>query len=79
MAESYPVPPFSTFVVRFWKEWSAAGPRWRGRVEHVQSGECAAFLGLDGMLDFVRSCGAMPDDESWPAKEDGAGSGTIRG
>ena len=39
MAESPPVPPVSTFVVRFWQEWSAAGARWRGRVEHVQSGE----------------------------------------
>jgi hypothetical protein len=79
MAESSPVPPVSTFVVRFWQEWSAAGPRWRGRIEHVQGGECAAFLGLDGMLDFVRRFSAMPDDESQPAKEDGVGSNTIRG
>jgi hypothetical protein len=79
MTESPAVPPTSTFVVRFWQEWSVAGPRWRGRIEHVQSGESVAFLGLDGMLDFVRSFGAMPKDESQPAKEDGAGSGTIRG
>jgi hypothetical protein len=59
MAESTPVPPASTFVVRFWQEWSAAGPRWRGRIEHVQSGESAAFLDLDGMLDFVRRIGVM--------------------
>jgi hypothetical protein len=70
MAESLPVPPVSTFVVRFWREWSVAGPRWRGRIEHVQSGESAAFLGLEGMLDFIRRFGAMPDDASWPAKED---------
>jgi hypothetical protein len=79
MTESPPVPPISTFVVRFWKEWSAAGPRWRGRIEHVQSGESVAFLGLDEILDFVRSFGAMPNDESRPAKEDGVGSNTIRG
>ena len=69
MTES-PVPPVSTFVVRFWREWSAAGPRWRGRIEHVQSGQSAAFLGLDGMLDFVRRFGAMLDDASQPVKKE---------
>ena len=64
-----PVPPISTFVVRFWREWSAAGPRWRGRIEHVQSGQSATFLGVEGMLDFVRSLGVMSDDESWPVEE----------
>jgi len=63
MTESPSVPPASTFVVRLWREWSAAGPRWRGRIEHVQSGESAAFLGLDRMLDFVRRFGAMVDEE----------------
>jgi hypothetical protein len=80
MAKSSPVPPVSTFVVRFWQEWSAAGPRWRGRIEHVQSGESVAFLNWDGMLDFIRSFGAMSDDESRPAKKDKArSSGTITG
>jgi len=79
MTESPAVPPTSTFVVRFWQEWSAAGPRWRGRIEHVQSGECAAFLGLDGMLDFVRSFGAMPDDESRSAEKDGIGGSRAAG
>lgn len=70
MTEPSPVPPATTFVVRFWHEWSAAEPRWRGRIEHVQSGESAAFFGLDGMLDFVRRFGAMADDEREPAGED---------
>ena len=72
MAESSPVPPVSTFVVRFWQEWSAAGPRWRGRIEHVQSGECATFLGPDAMLDFIRSFGTMADDASQSTKQKGA-------
>ena len=81
MTKSPPVPPVSsTFVVRFWQEWSVAGPRWRGRIEHVQSGQSAAFLDLDGMLDFFRRFSAMADDETQPAKKDGVGdSGTIRG
>jgi hypothetical protein len=70
MAEPSPVPPVSTFVVRFWQEWSAAGPRWRGRIEHVQSGESAAFLDVDGMLDFVRRVGVMSGDESRFAREE---------
>jgi len=70
MAESPPVLPVSTFVVRFWREWSAAGAHWRGRIEHVQSGESAAFLDLNGMLDFVRRFGAMADDERGPTGED---------
>jgi len=79
MAESSSVPPVTTFVVRFWQEWSAAGPRWRGRIEHVQSGQSATFLGLDGMLDFIYNLGVMADDESWAAKEHGVGSNMSRG
>jgi hypothetical protein len=80
MAESSPVPPVSTFVVRFWLEWSAAGPRWRGRIEHVQSGGSAAFLGLDGMLDFIRRFGAMTEDTSRPARKEGVrGDDTTMG
>lgn len=70
MAEPSPVPPISTFVVRFWREWSAAGSRWRGRIEHVQSGESAAFLDVDGMLDFVRRIGVMSGNERQPAREE---------
>ncbi len=71
MTESSPVPPISTFVVRFWQDWSATGPRWRGHIEHVQSGESAAFLDLNAMLDFVRHVGVMEGDEGRPAGEEG--------
>jgi hypothetical protein len=69
MAESTPVPPVSTFVVRFWREWSAAGSRWRGRIEHVQSGESAAFLELEAMLSFLRRFGVEVDDRGRPNPE----------
>jgi hypothetical protein len=69
MAEQSSVSPISTFVVRFWQEWSAAGSRWRGHIEHVQSGESAAFLDLDEMLDFVRRIGVMGGNESQPTRE----------
>jgi hypothetical protein len=70
MAESTPTPPVSTFVIRFWRERSAVMPRWRGRIEHVQSGQSTTFLVLDAMLDFMRRFGAMVDDESGMMKKD---------
>jgi hypothetical protein len=63
-----PGPPINTFVVRFWREWSVAGPRWRGQIDHVQSGASARFLDLEEMLDVIQSFGVMagvarqPDD-----------------
>jgi hypothetical protein len=70
MAESTPIPPVSTFVVRFWQEWSASGLRWRGRIEHVQSGESAAFLDIGGMLSFLRRFGIEDDDQSRRNREE---------
>lgn len=57
------IPPVSTLVIRLWREWSAAGSRWRGRIEHVESGEGAAFLDLQGMLDFLRRFGVKAGDD----------------
>jgi len=56
--------PASTFVIRFWREWSAASGRWRGRIEHVQSGRRAEFVELDGIFEFMRGCGIMAEDRS---------------
>jgi hypothetical protein len=52
-----PDPPTSTFVVRFWCEWSVAGARWRGQVDHVQSGESARFLDLEDLLEILQHFG----------------------
>jgi hypothetical protein len=71
MVEPPPVSPVSTFVVRIWHEWSAAGSRWRGRIEHLQSGESAAFLDLEETLAFIRRFTALPDQASQPPKKDG--------
>jgi hypothetical protein len=57
------IPPASTFVLRFWREWSASGSRWRGRIEHVQSGQRAEFMELQGILEFVRDLGVMAEDQ----------------
>jgi hypothetical protein len=59
-------PPASTFVLRFWREWSASGSRWRGRIEHVQSGQRAEFVELQGILEFVRAMGVMAEDQMAP-------------
>jgi len=57
MTEESSRPPISTFVIRFWRERSAAGPRWRGQIKHVESGETATFLDWKQMLDFFRRIG----------------------
>jgi hypothetical protein len=44
----------ATFIVRFWREATVGEGCWRGRIEHVPSGERAAFLEIDAMLSFLR-------------------------
>ena len=61
VAEPSSSPPVSTFIVRFWREWSSTGPRWRGHIEHIQSGESATSLDLHGILDFLQRHGIMVD------------------
>jgi hypothetical protein len=70
MTERTQVPPVSTFVVRFCCEWSIAMPRWRGRIEHVQSGRRADFVELQGILEFVRDLGVMAEDQVRLGKAD---------
>lgn len=70
MTEPSGVPRVITFVVRFWREWSAAGSRWRGRIKHVESGEAASFVDLDKMLQFLGWAGVMAEDESLPEEQE---------
>jgi hypothetical protein len=70
MAEPPPVSPVSTFVVRLWHEWSVDGSRWRGRIEHLQSGESRAFLDSDGLLSFVHRFAALDGGASQVMKKD---------
>jgi len=69
MSESPRVSTVSTFVLRFWQERSATGSRWRGRIEHVLSGDSAAFIDLDEMLEFLRRFGVTVEGEKPPACE----------
>jgi hypothetical protein len=64
VAEPSSSPPVSTFIVRFWREWSPGQVRWRGRIEHMQSGENASCLDLESTLDFIQGLGVMADDLS---------------
>ena len=70
MVELSSVPPVSTFVIRFWREWSAAASRWRGRIEHVQSGQHADFVELAGVLEFLQRLGVMAEDRVAPCQAD---------
>ncbi len=60
-----------TFIVRFWRETSAGELRWRGQIEHAQSGEKAAFLELDAMLSFLQRFGIEARDPRPPARDEG--------
>ena len=52
--------PHTTFVIRIW--WADAKPppappgtrRWYGRVEHLESGQKAAFSDLAALLAFIQ-------------------------
>jgi hypothetical protein len=66
-----PSTAIATFIVRFSRDASAAGARWRGRIEHVQSGQSAAFLDLETMLDFLRRFGFEATDPRLVAPEEG--------
>ena len=67
-----------TFVVRFWREAPAGHVRWRGQIEHVQSGQSAAFLDLEAMLRFLRRFGVDVDEAGWHAPDDVRGVGQRR-
>jgi len=55
--DDHPEQPHNTFVVRFWREWHGEGSDqaigWRGRIEHVQSGEGIAFREVRQLLTFI--------------------------
>jgi hypothetical protein len=68
--QSPSIPPASTFVIRLWHEWTAEGPRWRGRIEHLQSGESRAFLDWDGLLSFVHRFAALHGGASQVMKDE---------
>ncbi len=61
-----PATTTATFVLRFWHETTAGQVRWRGRIEHVQSGESVAFLEIEAMLSFLRRFGITAEDQHLP-------------
>ncbi|MCL7455189.1 MAG: hypothetical protein M8467_19310 [Anaerolineae bacterium] len=60
-----------TFVVRFWRETADGKLRWRGQIEHVQSGRQTDFLEIRDLLGFLEHFGivtARPMDNTVPAQ-----------
>jgi hypothetical protein len=49
--------PHNTFIVRFWWELPAEGEArcWRGRIQHVQSGDGLSFQDACTLLTFIES------------------------
>lgn len=58
MPETIPTPSQHTFIVRFWWEGEGMGTDWtkgwRGRVEHVQSGEGLSFTEMSQLFTFIQ-------------------------
>jgi hypothetical protein len=59
----------TTFVVRFWREWSEGQPRWRGRVEHVESRQQASFLDVEDLVAFFGRFGIDSCKANDPTKK----------
>jgi hypothetical protein len=59
VAEPSSTLPASTFIVRFWRDRSGDESRWRGQIQHVQSGESASCLDLETIVDFIQRLGVM--------------------
>jgi hypothetical protein len=70
MTEPSSTPSTSTFVIRFWREWSANADRWRGRIEHLQSGQHADFLDLVDVSAFIQGLGVMTGRPDSPRRAD---------
>ncbi len=64
VSQHNPTTVTATFVLRFQRETTAGERRWRGSIEHVQSGESAAFLDLEVMLNFLRRYGIAAPDQN---------------
>lgn len=62
MAQPSRAEPSSTFIVRLRAEWSGNGPRWHGRIDHVQSGEQTSFGTVKAMLAFIHSMSGWRGD-----------------
>lgn len=48
------VPPLNTFIVRFWRDPDGSVYRWRGQIQHIQTGEQLSFVQGNVMLTFIQ-------------------------
>ncbi len=53
-----------TFIVRLWREAADGTFRWRGRIEHIPSGEHCAFTKMAEMLAFMNRYVLLGCDET---------------
>jgi hypothetical protein len=63
MTDMQKSPPSSTtFVLRFWRERSVSGTRWRGSIKHIPDGSHSEFLGVKELLMFLQRFEVHLDD-----------------
>jgi hypothetical protein len=67
--------PQNTFVVRFWWEAGSVAAqrlsRWRGRIEHLQSGDALSFLEARQLLGFIERFVNLESQDALPSKNSG--------
>jgi hypothetical protein len=73
-----PPPAITTFVVRFWCEWSGSEPRCRGRIEHVESGRRMDFIGVQELWGFLERFGIGADDVQGSSMQEDSDSNVWR-
>ncbi len=54
--------PLNTFILRFWRERGNAGVHWRGQIQHIQSGEHAAFTNGVALICFIQRWVQLPEN-----------------
>ncbi len=52
--------PLNIFIIRFWRETTHGHPFWRGEIQHIPSGERAAFMDEESLVAFLRRWVHMP-------------------
>jgi hypothetical protein len=49
-----PLPPANTLVIRLWRVASRRRGQWRGRIEHIQSGNSERFSSGQELLGLLK-------------------------
>ena len=64
MSQTRPPPGSNIIIIKIWRDYFPNKTRWRGKIEHHQSGKSTSFLRLDEIPGFIRSLGLMMERDT---------------